>query len=105
VAPVFRGAYAAIVLASGHQEAGDGGCRPVGPGDLLVHGAFEADQDQVGARGPKFSPKERYGELPSRVLEHRAKPTERALADITLAHLLDGFARSRFGAATTPAVL
>jgi AraC-like DNA-binding protein len=46
-----REAYAAIVLAGGYEEAGDGGRWRVSPGQVLVHGRLEAHQDHVGARG------------------------------------------------------
>src|SRR3954454_2290915 len=46
-----RKAYAAIVLAGGYEEAGDGGRWRVSPGHVLVHGRLEAHQDHVGARG------------------------------------------------------
>lgn len=46
-----EGAYAAIVLAGGYEEAGDGGRWQVGPGDVLIHAGFAAHRDCVGARG------------------------------------------------------
>jgi AraC-like DNA-binding protein len=46
-----REAYAAIVLAGGYEEAGDGGRWRVAPGQVLVHGRLEAHQDHVGRRG------------------------------------------------------
>ena len=46
-----REAYAAIVLAGGYEEAGDGGRWRVSPGQVLVHGRLEAHQDRVGSRG------------------------------------------------------
>lgn len=46
-----RHAYAALVLAGGYEEAGDSGRWRVSPGDVLIHGAMEAHQDHVGARG------------------------------------------------------
>ena len=44
-------AYAAIVLAGGYQEAGDSGRRTAGPGDVLLHGAFEAHANRIDRRG------------------------------------------------------
>jgi len=46
-----RHAYAAVVLAGGYEEAGDGGRWRVSAGDVLVHAAMEAHQDHIGARG------------------------------------------------------
>jgi AraC-like DNA-binding protein len=46
-----QGAYAAIVLAGGYEEAGDGGRWQVGSGDVLIHAGFTAHQDRVGAMG------------------------------------------------------
>lgn len=46
-----EGAYAAIILAGGYEEAGDGGRWQVGPGDVLVHAGFAAHQDRVGTKG------------------------------------------------------
>jgi AraC-like DNA-binding protein len=46
-----RHAYAAIVLAGGYEEAGDSGRWRVAPGQVLIHAALEAHQDQVGPRG------------------------------------------------------
>lgn len=45
------GAYAAIVLSGGYEEAGDGGRWRVGPGDVLIHAGFEAHQDYIGTTG------------------------------------------------------
>lgn len=45
------GAYAAVVLAGGYEEAGDAGRRRVGPGEVVLHGAFEAHLDRTGVRG------------------------------------------------------
>jgi AraC-like DNA-binding protein len=46
-----EGAYAAIVLAGGYEEAGDGGRWRVGPGDVLIHAGFAAYQDRVSGAG------------------------------------------------------
>jgi AraC-like DNA-binding protein len=46
-----REAYAAIVLAGGYEEAGDGGRWRVSPGQVLVHRRLEAHQDRIGERG------------------------------------------------------
>lgn len=46
-----EGAYAAIVLSGGYEEAGDGGRWQVGPGDVLIHAGFAAHQDRVGGAG------------------------------------------------------
>lgn len=45
------GAYAAIILRGSYVEAGDEGRRRVGPGDVLVHRAFDAHLDRVGLEG------------------------------------------------------
>lgn len=44
-------AYAAVVLAGCYEEAGDSGRRWVEPGDVIVHGAFEAHLNRVPATG------------------------------------------------------
>lgn len=44
-------AYAALVLAGGYEEAGDGGRWRVGPGEVLIHAGFAAHQDRVGGKG------------------------------------------------------
>lgn len=49
----------------------------------------------LGHESQHFADKEKYGELPSWVLEYRAKLTELALADTTLAHLLGAFAHNQ----------
>lgn len=46
-----RAPYAALVLWGGYEEAGDGGRRRVGPGDVLLHDGFEAHLDRMEARG------------------------------------------------------
>ncbi len=43
--------YAALVISGGYTEAGDLGRHRVRPGDILVHGRFDAHQDRFGARG------------------------------------------------------
>ena len=43
--------YVAVVLAGGYLESGDAGRRRVGPGDALVHRAFEGHLDRIGPRG------------------------------------------------------
>lgn len=43
--------YAAVVLRGGYLEAGDGGRFQAGAGDVLVHDAFDAHQDQFGSTG------------------------------------------------------
>lgn len=45
------GAYAAVVLSGGYEEAGDAGRRRVGPGDVVLHGPFEAHLDRSGRLG------------------------------------------------------
>ncbi|MDB5432781.1 MAG: transcriptional regulator, AraC family [Caulobacter sp.] len=45
------GAYAALVLSGGYEEAGDAGRRRVQPGDVVLHGPFEAHLDRSGERG------------------------------------------------------
>jgi hypothetical protein len=49
----------------------------------------------LGHESQHFADKERFGELASWELEYRAKLTELALADRTLAHLLDAFAHNQ----------
>lgn len=46
-----RSAFAAIVLAGGYRESGDAGRFEVGPGDVLVHAAFEAHDDRLSPAG------------------------------------------------------
>jgi AraC-like DNA-binding protein len=43
--------YLALVLSGGYEEAGDRGRRQVGPGDVVMHGAFEAHLNRYHARG------------------------------------------------------
>ena len=50
---VHAAPYAAVVLAGGYEEAGEGGRWQVAPGDVLVHAAFCAHQDRVGACGAR----------------------------------------------------
>jgi AraC-like DNA-binding protein len=45
------GAYAAVVLAGGYEEAGSEGRRLVRAGDVLVHHEFESHLDRIGTRG------------------------------------------------------
>ncbi len=45
------GAYAAVVLSGGYEEAGDAGRRRVQPGDVVLHGPFEAHLDRSGGQG------------------------------------------------------
>jgi hypothetical protein len=49
----------------------------------------------LGHESQHFADKERFGDLPSWVLEYRAKLTELALADRTQARLLDAFAHNQ----------
>lgn len=44
-------AYAALVIAGGYEEAGDGGRWRIGPGNVLIHGDFSAHQDRIGGKG------------------------------------------------------
>jgi AraC-like DNA-binding protein len=46
-------AFVAVVLEGGYQEAGDEGRWNVGPGDALLHHAFEAHLDRFEARGAR----------------------------------------------------
>ena len=46
-------AYVAIILEGGYQEAGDEGRFDVGPGDAVIHHAFESHLDRVEARGAR----------------------------------------------------
>jgi len=43
--------YAAVVLSGSYEEAGDNGRRIVGPGDVIVHGAFEAHLNRTPPAG------------------------------------------------------
>ncbi|MGA0605908.1 helix-turn-helix domain-containing protein [Phenylobacterium sp. VNQ135] len=43
--------YAAVVLSGTYEEAGDNGRRAVRPGDVVVHGAFEAHLNRTPAAG------------------------------------------------------
>ena len=47
-------AYAAIVLSGCYEECGSLGRFRVGPGDVVVHGRFEAHLDRFGARGAQI---------------------------------------------------
>ena len=47
-------AYAAVVLAGGYEEAGDHGRRLLGPGDVVLHGAFGAHGNRVGTGGARL---------------------------------------------------
>ena len=60
-----EGAYAAIVLAGGYEEAGDGGRWRVGTGDVLIHAGFAAHQDRVGAKGCRLLNLPLSGPLPA----------------------------------------
>ena len=44
-------AFATVVLEGGYLEAGDEGRRTVGPGDVLVHHAYESHLDSFSKRG------------------------------------------------------
>ena len=44
-------AYMAVVLTGGYLEAGDTGRFEARPGDVILHGAFEAHQDMFEANG------------------------------------------------------
>jgi AraC-like DNA-binding protein len=59
------GAYAAIVLSGGYEEAGDGGRWRVGPGDVLIHAGFAAHQDRVGDAGCRLLNLPLSGPLPA----------------------------------------
>ena len=43
--------YAAVVVSGAYEEAGDAGRRRVGPGDVVVHRAFEAHLNHTPAAG------------------------------------------------------
>lgn len=45
------GAYAAVVLAGGYAEAGDGGRRSTLAGEVVLHGGFEAHANRIGPKG------------------------------------------------------
>lgn len=47
-------AYAAIVLAGGYEECGNHGRFRVGPGDVLLHGAFDAHLDRFPPGGAQI---------------------------------------------------
>lgn len=47
---VHRFPYATIVLDGAYEEAGDAGRIAARPGDVLLHTAFAAHQDRIGAR-------------------------------------------------------
>jgi AraC-like DNA-binding protein len=44
-------AYAAVVIAGSYEEAGDRGRRRVGPGDVVIHQAWEAHLNRTPAAG------------------------------------------------------
>ncbi len=46
-------AFVAVVLEGSYQEAGDEGRFDVGPGDVLIHHAFESHLGRVAARGAR----------------------------------------------------
>jgi len=46
-------AFVAVVLEGGYQEAGDEGRFDVGPGDVLIHHAFESHLGRIAARGAR----------------------------------------------------
>ena len=45
--------YAALVLAGHYEEAGDHGRRRLGPGDVVLHGAFSAHANRGSPRGAR----------------------------------------------------
>jgi len=47
-------AYAAVVIAGGYEEFGSQGRFRVGPGDVIVHGPFEAHGDRFDRRGAEI---------------------------------------------------
>lgn len=47
-------AYAAVVLSGAYEERGSRGRFRVAPGDVLLHGAFEAHLDRFGRRGAEI---------------------------------------------------
>jgi len=47
-------AYLALVLEGGYEEAGDGGCVQVQPGDVVLHAAFETHMNRYSANGSHF---------------------------------------------------
>jgi AraC-like DNA-binding protein len=59
------GAYAAIVLSGGYEEAGDGGRWRVGPGDVLIHAGFAAHLDRIGGAGCRLLNLPLSGALPA----------------------------------------
>ncbi len=63
-----RHGYAALVLEGDYVEAGDSGRRAVSPGDVVLHGAFEAHANQIGVRGARVL----NLPLPGRLPEHDA---------------------------------
>jgi AraC-like DNA-binding protein len=47
-------AYAALVLSGSYEESGSRGRFRVGPGDVLLHGAFDAHQDRFYSSGAQI---------------------------------------------------
>jgi AraC-like DNA-binding protein len=47
-------AYAAVVLSGGYEECGSRGRFRVGPGDVLLHGAFDAHLDRFQRQGAQI---------------------------------------------------
>jgi AraC-like DNA-binding protein len=47
-------AYAAIVLSGAYEECGNRGRFRVGPGDVLLHGAFDAHLDRIRPQGAEI---------------------------------------------------
>lgn len=46
-----RDSYVAVVLSGGYEEAGDRGRHRVGPGQAILHGAFEAHTNRYSSQG------------------------------------------------------
>ena len=49
-----RDGYITVVLSGGYHEAGLDGRRMLTPGDVIVHGPYDAHLDGVGARGAEL---------------------------------------------------
>lgn len=49
-----REAYAAVVLSGGYEECGNRGRFRVGPGDVLLHGAFDAHLNRFPRQGARI---------------------------------------------------
>lgn len=85
------GAYVAVVLSGGYEECGGRGRFRVGPGDVLLHSAFDAHLDRVARTGAtilnlgtEFFPAFSHGRIddPDRVARLAERNVAQALADL-----------------------